>query len=135
MLEAAQKSAKVLLDKNRDNPAVCAKINEKLSSVSVPLSKLLTNLADKQKRLDRVKKASEKYEAEKEPLEEYITETTVLVDESEPFGIDVEQGEKKVEELKVRIFIYAWITLNTLNTLLFFKAGFLARHTVSLCIQ
>ncbi len=67
----------------------------------MPLSKVLTSLEDKQKKLSRVQKALEKYEKEKEPLEEYLTATNVTVEECEPFGIDVDEGEKQLADLKV----------------------------------
>lgn len=100
-LQSAQNAAKELLDRNRDNPHVCAKINERLSTASVPLANLLKSLEDKQKRLDRVKKAVVKYEEQKAPLEEFLTEANTSVEEAEPFGIDLEKGEEQVTDLKV----------------------------------
>ena len=81
---------------------MCAKINERLSTASVPLTNLLKSLEDKQKRLDRVKKAVVKYEEQKAPLEEFLTEANASVEETEPFGIDLEKGEEQLKDLKVQ---------------------------------
>ena len=104
-MDSAQKSAKRLLEQNKDNPDVCSKINSRLNSVSMPLIKISASLKDRKGKLDRVQKAVEKYEEEKGPLVEYLTETQNAVEELEPFGIKVEDGEKQVDNLKVSKFV------------------------------
>lgn len=49
-----------------------------------------------------MQKAVEKYEKEKEPLVDYLGATQTAVEELVPFGVDVEDGERQVENLKVR---------------------------------
>ena len=106
VLDSAQKVAKRLLEENKDNPDVCAKINTRLVSVSSPLTKFSSSLTDKQGKLDRVVKAAEKYEEEKAPLEKYLEETQSAMEELEPFGVNVEAGEKQVENLQVSRALY-----------------------------
>ena len=121
MLDSAQKSAKRLLEQNKENPDVCAKINARLVSISAPLTKFSSSLTDKQGKLDRVLKAAEKYEEEKAPLEQYLEETQSSLEELGPFGINVEAGEKQVEDLQVSRVLYALV-----NVLLSF--GFMYDH-------
>lgn len=103
MLESAQKSAKRLSEQNKDQPEVCSKINARLATVSSPFTKSLETLKDKQGKLDRVQKAAEKYEEEKRPLVEYLEEAHSAVEELQPFGINVEDGDKQIEDLKVSL--------------------------------
>ena len=101
VLESAQKSAKRLLEQNKENPGVCAKIDARLTAISVPLGKLSASLTDKQGKLDRISEAVGKYEEEKAPLVQYLEETQNALDELRPFGIAIEEGEKQIDSLQV----------------------------------
>ena len=97
----ARASANNLLVLSKGNARACAVINDRLKEVSLPLADVMTHMEDRKSKLDRVDELLRKYEKEKGPFEELITEASVAVDALEPFGLDEEEGKKQVEKLNV----------------------------------
>ncbi len=96
---------------NKSNPHACSGITNQLNSVDVPLADLLTSLEEKQKKLAKVEEVLNKYEKEKQPFEEFINASSVDLEEMEPFGLDVKEGEEQSAKLDVSQFIYLFATL------------------------
>ena len=61
----------------------------------------MTYLEERQKKLEKTDELVRKYEEEKRPFEEFINATNVDMEEQEPFGLDEEEGERRIEQLNV----------------------------------
>ena len=105
-IEAVQRTAKQLLEQNRGNPVACAEIETRLDAARAPLSNAMSSIEERQKKLERINKAIDKYEEEKLVIEELLVETKSEIDEIEPFGTDLEKGEEQVKIMEVKCFLY-----------------------------
>ena len=105
-IEAAQRTAKQLLEQNRGNPVACAEIETRLDAARAPLSNAMSSIEERQKKLERINKAIDKYEEEKLVIEELLVESKSEIDEIEPFGSDLEKGEEQVKIMEVKCFLY-----------------------------
>ena len=102
-LAQAQEAAQWLINKNQDYPDNCAKIQERLNSVQIPVNRVLVDLEDKLKTLKNINIAIETYHRERRPVEDFIFAAEQQVDEMEPFGLDLVAGESQVKQLDVSV--------------------------------
>ena len=109
-----------------------------MNDVTLPFHNLVNKLEDKQNDILGILKAFDNFNKEKKPIEELITSTENMIDNLEPFILDIPKGQKQCQELEVSkqkilkyFFYYYGYALSSISPylLIFF---FLKEHLLTL---